>query len=310
MRRRTKEDPHYYKKPITYYQPEQKEKFLTYLSESGYPLMDILRTEKTFSVLARTEIELGKDACAFTEDEARLAFGRFLVFGFQKDKFTIINRIRKYVLWCKKTGVENVGDGFLSYTTEKGPYRESKVANPVELAGVVAKLRTLDSTGCGPHFGLCAWMFYAGLTEDQIDRVTPDMIDTDGLYVSFGEEQSFRLEKESIEDLTAVLGDASDKRPLMLPRNTGEVRVPSQWYLLRAQDAAGAAQFDFYPRNVRICGLYYKMWKNETLQNSVLDYAALTAEAERIGFVFRSERGAAEEFREQYERWKCAFHLL
>lgn len=308
MKRRTMEDPRVGKQRKVYYRPKQKEKFLAYLSDSGTPIMEILQMERILEVLGKTETELDKDACTFTAEEAAAAFDRFIAFK-KNDRFAVCNRIRKYVLWCKKNGEENVSDGFFIFSPDEGIYKETKVANPTELAGDIAKLRAMDPERYGPHFGLCVWMLYAGMSTDQLNNVWSGLIDATELYVSFGEGKEYVLEKESLPDLIAVLEDEPDDRPLLLPEYAYYVRLPSYLYLMLSTDAVGKIDFDFTPQNVRICGLFYRAWKQETFQNGSLDFELLAGEVVRSGIALRAGK-EAEEFKCQYERWKCAFGLI
>lgn len=299
----------------SFYNQERKKEYLAYLSDRGTPVVEIIQTEKTFQYLRKTEEEYDRDACTFSREEAEIAFNRF--FGRRSitdAKFTLINRVRRYVRWCQKSGVEGACDGFFAFTPDKDAYKSSKVVNPNNLARVLRDFSTVadeDDAANGPYFRLCVWMLYAGMTPEEIDLFRGDHVSVSALLISIDSYRQFRLESECLDDLVAVLANESDARPTLLPASAVKLVRPSSWYLTVAGNAAKKQiPFDFYPQNVLLCGLFYRMWKNESFQSGSLDFDVIAEEAAGMGVTFPAGRKQSEFFREQYERWKCAYGLL
>ena len=296
-------------KTRAFYNQKQKEDYIDYIKEKGASIEEGIRTERMFEILRKTEDILDRDASGFSREEAAEAFGRFC--DIKQTQYTLLNRIRKYVKWCRKTGVQGVGNGFFEFTPEKENYKPSKVANPRGLEIILNDIRRIDGEGSlyGPHFRLCVWLMYAGATIDLLDHFDAEGVSVPDLAVSFEGSARLVLEPESVGDLIAVLKGEHGGEYDLLPSGAEYLQLPSHWYLRMAKDAESRTHFDFSPQNVLICGMFYRMWKRETLESRRLIFSDLAEEARRKGILFRGRGDIALEFKEQYERWKCAFQL-
>lgn len=316
----------------TMYNREWKAKFVSQHTDN---IKTAEYYEKLFITLAPFEEKWGADICTRTEEEIAPVLEE-LSGARAKSRYLRHVALKNYVRWCIAneypgaidgvSGIEIAGLDKIRGTTLKSPADLQKFLDSI---CDPESDETVDNT-----YRCLYWMAYAGLPEEEAMDVRAGEVDFENMVIRH-KEFTIPIYRESIPAFknAAMLASFLYKHPkyeVVRPRTDGDqllrgIRGLSTVLAMRVEmsrrnrkaleDGLTNKHLSYY--RVWLSGLFYRMREREEIGYPV-DFSAAVAEY-RMGKMYDPEvglqpaekrRGAATDFRNDYDRWKAAHFVM
>lgn len=315
------------------YNEAQKQNFIA----SGMPVLS--QVQKAVALFGNTEPfeqALGKDICAFTQEELQDAVDKF----FAPKAATRIGQLRvlkDYIRWCKAGGIDGAQDHTDEITiTALDKIRSRMVASPMHLQLVLDQVfnkEELNSTDNATR--LFCWLSYAGmpgeqamtLTEHGVDLATNSVVTENGARYQLPAEAAVSLRSCATQTVFTYIHPlhANDR---VLPRCDGDqllrgIRADAKLAQIRRsvsihmKDAFNKGRTKVWLSSERLTtsGLYYRIYEQERAGIEP-NFRAIAREIARADGFGTDEKPMTNQFicdkarilDLDYQTWKLAFN--
>lgn len=292
-----------------------------------------------FNAFSSYEEEWGADLCTKSAEELQPVIDHVVALR-ARNQWVAVAILKKYVQWCISNKVPGVCDGMLHITAiGLDKLRKQMVSSPLHLQKCLDEIFDPEQDGTIDNIYRCYyWMAYAGLGDEDIIRVKGSDIRFSEMCIRF-EEKDYPIYRESLPafhnavELTQFMHRHPNyKKPVVLPRVGGDiimrgVRANTKLLTVRSilsrrmREAVeqGKTEVKLSHFRVWISGEFYRMSEAERAGFPV-DFSALAAD-EMAGKTYRIEgvnkyikishrqNRKAQDYMEDYQRWKLAFSI-
>lgn len=320
------------------YNEDVKSRFL-----ERYPEEKAMRKayEALFEVISQYEAEWGADICTRNHEELQPVVTQIAGVRMSSAEHRIY-MLRDYVKWCIENGVVNACDGALHpFDLGLDKLKQMTVANPKHLQIYLNSVFAPESELTSDCVYRCYfWLAYMGMDEEDIVAVRIGDVDTSEMVVRF-KDQDYLLYRESLPAFKACVNQQSFKydhsrcKDSWLPRADGDLllrgfrngtvshmslRSVLSRRIKAAVDGGKTVQKLSYFR-AWLSGAFYQAYENESCGLPVdfkpivrrhIEKRHMEGKSYKLDLGRNTEEAKARqlenEYLEDYERWKRAYH--
>jgi len=178
------------------YNEEQKRRFI---ADMGFSESMLKFALQLFYSTEKYEEQWGKDICYATKEELAPVVNAISSMR-SSAQHTRVNMLRKYVIWCKENGIQNVSDAvFIVAPDNTSKIRKQTVSGPIELSMFLdAIFPAVSAHSISILFRCYYWLAFSGVKEQDVFDVKKEDIDFGKMLIRFNGDE-FPLYKESVE---------------------------------------------------------------------------------------------------------------
>lgn len=316
------------------YNSDLKTRFIRNYTES---ISTASSVKDMFDLIEPFEIKYGTDLYGMTVEQATEAISSTQSLRASSMEYRIA-AIRSYIKWCDSNGVDGVNPD-IALVEPRGfdHIRHIMIKDPTHLASVLNKIfvpiseKTIENI-----YRFYLWMYYSGMSEDQIFTCTKDDINYKRMEISV-DGQSFPIYRESL-DVVVFCSDAkeiAERHALMLDsrdmvnrypgrelfraarpsKNRNSARTVVTSYVLSAYND-GRTDVKITRKMLHLSGIFYRMYCRE-VDGFPVDFTEdalneMKGKAYKVNKKFTigvKQKRIMRDFEEDYANWKAAFNL-